>query len=206
MIVITNTCLGQINHKPTNFIVKPFLPHLSHTKYYVCINSSHEGDSILFTHQGGIDVGNIDAKALKLDLLIRGDLPSHKTVDDTLLKHVPEDKKETLVDFLLRLYCMYDGTLTSTLPTHYHRPHCPFASPPTPHPWASSAMLPVHFPTHPLPSSALLPLPMLPICFHSAIYVDMYLTGQLTADWGIHLWHGQLKVQFKPVAVGLLPV
>ena len=49
-----------------NFIVEPFLPHPSDAEYYVCINSAREGDYILFTHEGGVDVGDVDAKAEKL--------------------------------------------------------------------------------------------------------------------------------------------
>ena len=51
-----------------NFIVEPFLPHPSDAEYYVCINSAREGDYILFTHEGGVDIGDVDAKALKLDI------------------------------------------------------------------------------------------------------------------------------------------
>ena len=32
----------------------------------MCVNSTREGDEILFTHEGGVDVGDVDAKALKL--------------------------------------------------------------------------------------------------------------------------------------------
>lgn len=97
------TTTGQL----TNFIVEPFLPHPSHTEYYVCINSGREGDSILFTHEGGIDVGDVDAKALKLDILVGADFPSRQTIKDMLLKNVPPVKKDTLVDFLVRLYSVY---------------------------------------------------------------------------------------------------
>ena len=33
--------------------------------------------------------------------------PSRETIAETLLKHVPAEKKETLVDFLVRLYSVY---------------------------------------------------------------------------------------------------
>ncbi|EEB97854.1 hypothetical protein MPER_02737, partial [Moniliophthora perniciosa FA553] len=46
----------------TSFILEPFLPHPSNTEYYVCINSSREYDTILFTHEGGVDVGDVDAR------------------------------------------------------------------------------------------------------------------------------------------------
>ena len=90
-----------------NFILEPFLPHPSNTEYYVCINSQREGDAILFTHEGGVDIGDVDAKALTLNLPVGAPFPSRETIKSTLLVHVPEDKKETLVDFLVRLYSVY---------------------------------------------------------------------------------------------------
>ena len=90
-----------------NFIVEPFLPHPSHTEYYVCITSAREGDSILFTHEGGVDIGDVDAKALVLNLPLTEAFPSRETIASTLLSHVPAEKKDTLVDFLIRLYSVY---------------------------------------------------------------------------------------------------
>lgn len=49
-----------------NFIVEPFLPHPANSEYYVCINSQREGDEILFTHEGGVDIGDVDAKAARV--------------------------------------------------------------------------------------------------------------------------------------------
>jgi len=97
------TITGTLN----NFIVEPFLPHPAHTEYYVCINSAREGDSVLFTHEGGVDIGDVDAKALKLDIRVNTPFPSRATIASTLLPHVPAEKKETLVDFLIRLYAVY---------------------------------------------------------------------------------------------------
>ncbi|SJL09161.1 related to ATP citrate lyase subunit 2 [Armillaria ostoyae] len=95
-----------------SFILEPFLPHPSNTEYYVCTNSSREGDSILFTHEGGVDVGDVDAKALKLDIPVPTSakpnmFPSKEIIVSTLLTHVPAEKKNALVDFLIRLYSVY---------------------------------------------------------------------------------------------------
>ncbi|KAI0795618.1 ATP-citrate synthase [Abortiporus biennis] len=95
--------VGTLN----NFILEPFLPHPSNTEYYVCINSAREGDAILFTHEGGVDIGDVDAKALVLNIPVGAPFPSRQTIADTLLKHVAEAKKQTLVDFLIRLYSVY---------------------------------------------------------------------------------------------------
>lgn len=92
----------------TNFIVEPFLPHPSHTEFYICITSAREGDTILFTHEGGVEVGDVDAKALKLDLPVGAAFPPRAAVASSLLTHVTDKKKkETLVDFIIRLYAVY---------------------------------------------------------------------------------------------------
>ncbi|CAD6926670.1 unnamed protein product [Tilletia controversa] len=92
-----------------NFIVEPFFPHPDNTEFYVCITSAREGDYILFTHEGGVDVGDVDAKALKL--LIPADpsesSPTREQWTSTLLSGVPKAKHQILTDFLIRLYSVY---------------------------------------------------------------------------------------------------
>ncbi|TVY88700.1 putative ATP-citrate synthase subunit [Lachnellula willkommii] len=90
------------------FLVEPFVPHPDGTEYYININSQREGDWILFTHEGGVDVGDVDAKAEKL--LIPVDLseyPSNNQIAATLLKKVPKGVHNVLVDFISRLYAVY---------------------------------------------------------------------------------------------------
>ena len=89
------------------FIVEPFLPHASNTEYYVCITSTHDGDNILFTHEGGVNIGDADAKGLVFNIPVTEPFPSREKIADTLLKHVPAEKKETLVDFVIRPYSVY---------------------------------------------------------------------------------------------------
>ncbi|OTB01042.1 hypothetical protein M426DRAFT_323822 [Hypoxylon sp. CI-4A] len=90
------------------FLVEPFVPHPEGTEYYININSVRDGDWILFTHEGGVDVGDVDAKAEKL--LIPVDLsqyPSNEEIASTLLKKVPQGVHNVLVDFITRLYAVY---------------------------------------------------------------------------------------------------
>ncbi|KAF7724308.1 citrate synthase [Apophysomyces ossiformis] len=89
------------------FLVEPFMPHPANTEYYVCINSVREGDYILFTHEGGIDIGDVDAKALKLLIKVNEKFPPSDEIKRTLLKDVPEFKQDVLVDFIMRLYSVY---------------------------------------------------------------------------------------------------
>ncbi|KAJ7910270.1 ATP citrate lyase isoform 2 [Mycena leptocephala] len=97
----------------TTFIVEPFLPHPSNTEYYICVTSGREGDAILFTHEGGVDIGDVDSKALRLSLPVSvlsasGTFPTRATIQSTLLSAVPSQKsKDALTDFILRLYAVY---------------------------------------------------------------------------------------------------
>ncbi|KAI8631755.1 ATP-citrate synthase subunit 2 [Xylariaceae sp. FL1651] len=95
---------GILNH----FLVEPFLPHPDGTEYYININSAREGDWILFTHEGGVDVGDVDEKAEKL--LIPVDLaeyPSNDEIAAALLSKIPSGIHNVLVDFITRLYAVY---------------------------------------------------------------------------------------------------
>lgn len=53
-----------------NFIIEPFVPHKDEEEMYVCIYSHRHADTILFYHQGGVDIGDVDSKAVKLDIPI----------------------------------------------------------------------------------------------------------------------------------------
>ncbi|CAG8456547.1 1611_t:CDS:2 [Acaulospora colombiana] len=89
------------------FLIEPFVSHPSHTEYYININSVRDGDYILFTHEGGIDVGDVDAKALKVLIRVDEGCPTLQEIKEKLLVNVPENKKDILVDFISRLYSVY---------------------------------------------------------------------------------------------------
>lgn len=62
----------------------------------------------MFTHEGGVDVGDVDAKAKKI--LIPVDLkkfPSNQQLAETLLPDVPKGVHNVLIDFIVRLYSVY---------------------------------------------------------------------------------------------------
>ena len=79
-----------------------------HSSWILLTYISSQGDWILFTHEGGVDVGDVDAKAKKL--LIPVDLsqyPSNEEIAQTLLPDVPTGVHNVLVDFITRLYAVY---------------------------------------------------------------------------------------------------
>ncbi|KAK2576191.1 hypothetical protein KPH14_008396 [Odynerus spinipes] len=99
--------VGKTTGKLKTFIIEPFIPHKPEEEYYVCIYSHRQADSILFHHEGGVDIGDVDAKALKLDVPVGSDLPDRATVINKLLVNVTDDKKETIAIFIEALYKFY---------------------------------------------------------------------------------------------------
>jgi ATP citrate (pro-S)-lyase len=59
---------------------------------YVCIYSHRYVDTILFHHQGGVDIGDVDAKALKLDVAV-GHSVDTATIQAKLLTNVVASKR-----------------------------------------------------------------------------------------------------------------
>lgn len=105
--------IGNATGKLRTFIIEPFVPHkeVSHINYscnlnakhyiilqlqaeeaYVCIYSERTSDIILFYHQGGVDIGDVDAKALKLEIPV-GETIKDGDIEKKLLLEVEKSKK-----------------------------------------------------------------------------------------------------------------
>lgn len=67
----------------------------------MCIYATREGDYVLFHHEGGVDVGDVDTKAQRLMVAVDDKL-SEDQVTKQLLTHVPDEKKEYVVNVLKR--------------------------------------------------------------------------------------------------------
>lgn len=91
------------------FLVEPFVPHEQEHEYYINIHSVREGDWILFYHEGGVDVGDVDSKASKIliPVDIENEYPSNEKLISTLFNKCPQSQHQTLVDFVNRLYAVY---------------------------------------------------------------------------------------------------
>ena len=61
---------------------------------YVCIYSHRSADTILFTPEGGVDIGDVDAKALKLEIPVGEEKDiSEDKVKKELLAGLSEEKQ-----------------------------------------------------------------------------------------------------------------
>mmetsp|Transcript_6431 Transcript_6431/g.10826 ORF Transcript_6431/g.10826 Transcript_6431/m.10826 type:complete len:1100 (-) Transcript_6431:162-3461(-) len=84
------------------FIVEPFVPHAQSDEYYLCMQSFRDNDEILFYHEGGVDVGDVDAKGVRLSLKL-GEEATKEGVTAALLQHVPAARQDYLAGFIVAL-------------------------------------------------------------------------------------------------------
>jgi ATP citrate (pro-S)-lyase len=98
----------QVKGKLDHFIVEPFVPHASDDEYYICIQSDREGEEILFYSAGGVDVGDVDAKASRLSVAIDDEnLSEEKIIACNLLEGVPTERLGSLASFVVTLFKVY---------------------------------------------------------------------------------------------------
>lgn len=98
--------VGAARGKLKNFVIEPFVTHSQNEEFYVCIFSQRNEDVILFHHEGGIDIGDVDSKAVRLEVAL-GTSASPDDVTSTLLLHVPQDISQVLCHFIVTLYDLY---------------------------------------------------------------------------------------------------
>jgi ATP citrate (pro-S)-lyase len=94
--------VGQL----TNFIIEPLTPHKDSDECYIAITSNKIGDTILFYHEGGVNVGDIDAKASRLEVPV-GTNPSAAEIEKKLLSNVLVECKKRLAGFIESLFKFY---------------------------------------------------------------------------------------------------
>jgi ATP citrate (pro-S)-lyase len=94
--------VGQLTH----FIIEPMVPHKDSDEYYLAIMATKDGDKIMFYDEGGVDVGDVDAKASRLEAPI-DTFPTATEIEKKLLGNVPGDRKKRLSGFIEALFKFY---------------------------------------------------------------------------------------------------
>ncbi|MGE5574761.1 MAG: ATP citrate lyase citrate-binding domain-containing protein [Ignavibacteria bacterium] len=94
--------VGQLTH----FIIEPMIPHKDSDECYIAIISTKDGDTIMFYPEGGVNVGDVDAKATRLEVPI-GTFPTSLEIEKTLLGKVTADCKKRLAGFIKALFKFY---------------------------------------------------------------------------------------------------
>lgn len=98
--------VGKAHGKLRNFIIEPFVAHAPEEEYYLAILSHRHGDTIMFTTEGGVDVGDVDSKASRLEVAV-DQRPTLTNIKSALLKNVPSANQPILGDFILGIYTFY---------------------------------------------------------------------------------------------------
>lgn len=97
------TVTGKLN----TFLVEEFVPHKQADEVYLCIQSDREGEEILFHHEGGVDVGDVDAKARRLHVPIGADVDAATLADGLLVDLKDPVRKQATADFTAALFQLY---------------------------------------------------------------------------------------------------
>lgn len=97
--------IGKATGKLRKFIIEPFLAHKDEEEAYVCILSSRDCDTILFCEQGGVDIGDVDTKAHRLNIAI-GQETNVGEIKKKLLQNFKGDV-DLVAKFVLELYKQY---------------------------------------------------------------------------------------------------
>ncbi|XP_061911585.1 ATP-citrate synthase isoform X1 [Entelurus aequoreus] len=105
--LMSETTVGRAKGVLKNFLIEPFVAHKQEEEFYVCIYATREGDHVLFHHEGGVEVGDVDAKAQRLMVAIDDKL-SEDQVTRQLLTHVPNERKGILASFIVGLFNLYE--------------------------------------------------------------------------------------------------
>ena len=101
-----DTTVAGITGQLTHFLIEPFVPHEQSEEFYVCIQSHRYKDEIFFYHEGGVDVGDVDAKASKLAIPTGCNI-SEDMVRLELLTEVETSKQQALSSFIKSLFTFY---------------------------------------------------------------------------------------------------
>jgi len=99
--------IGKTTGTLDTFIIEPFVPHAQSDEYYIAIHSTRDHDIILFHHEGGVDIGDVDGKALSLNGPLEGKALDLAEVQSKLLKNIPDQRKPIVLTFITELYSLY---------------------------------------------------------------------------------------------------
>uniref|UniRef100_A0A914GUN2 ATP-citrate synthase n=1 Tax=Globodera rostochiensis TaxID=31243 RepID=A0A914GUN2_GLORO len=106
-----NVQIGKTTGRLSKFILEPLCKHDAKDELYVAIYSKMNEDLILFYEEGGVEVGDIDAKARHLIVPVQlkdeeMEL-SNQSIDQLIGNNVEESKKSLVKQFVRELYDVY---------------------------------------------------------------------------------------------------
>jgi len=100
------TQVGKVSGLLKKFIIEPFIEHDEKEEMYLCIYTQRDEDVILFHHEGGIDIGDVDSKALKMTIPIDGEINTD-VIKSTLLSNVAQSDQDRVAGFIFSIFDLY---------------------------------------------------------------------------------------------------
>jgi len=92
---------GETTGTLTHFLIEPFVPH--EVEYYLAFTAGHDGDRILFSTQGGVDIESVWDSVATIDVPILEELDEGR-----LAERLPDlPNKQQVVDFIAALYRVF---------------------------------------------------------------------------------------------------
>ncbi|KPL24760.1 MAG: ATPase [Anaerolineae bacterium SM23_84] len=98
--------VGQVTDKLTHFLIEPFVPHEG--EFYVAIKSDREGDTILFSNHGGVDIEEVWDTVSEIHVGIGDDI-DQIDIESRLPEDTAEDKRGLFADLIRGLFNFYRG-------------------------------------------------------------------------------------------------
>ncbi|KAF8383510.1 acly-1 [Pristionchus pacificus] len=101
--------IGKTTGRLYSFIVEPFVAHEDKDELYVAIVSGRDEDVILFYEQGGVDIGDVDAKARRLSIPVLLNEDEQKPSEEQLRELIGDlgEKTGMVTEFISELYRVY---------------------------------------------------------------------------------------------------
>ena len=100
---LVGTTKGQI----TRFLVEEYIPHQEDEEMYVCLQAKEEGDEVWFVKEGGMEVGNVEEKARKVNVKVTE--KANVEMMERLIEGVKKEHVEKLARFIVELHkCFVD--------------------------------------------------------------------------------------------------
>lgn len=86
------------------FIIEPFVAHQKSDEFYVCLQAKPEGDEVMFCAEGGVDVGDVDAKARRLLVPVEGELEEERVLAMLAETAIASERRGTVASFIVNLF------------------------------------------------------------------------------------------------------
>lgn len=103
--------VDRVSGMLTHFLIEPFCPHAE--EYYLCIHSVREGDEVLFYHQGGVDIGDVDSKANRFLVEVGDEIGDENTILSRLpllaTQVHPESTRQLLASYVRLVFQFYSS-------------------------------------------------------------------------------------------------